>query len=656
MVQVSAESVVSGVASMPFPEIWKAILPDRKCVLLARAEGVDQAQTQMYTDILMEHLQLCSCKRLVKDWPFSNIICMEDVLEQVDSDLTGWCALYLSSPSPNQACTFHAIGIGTNKYHQERAGRLALLLASLLGDPRNAAHLTGPGSLLQREIELGRHSSAVTLRPNPRPVDPSEFSSALQHLTTNTTGTMYAPSSVWTPVSGSWVWWYRDCLLVLCDDQSSTLFSEAKSAFQEVIGVDSSQHFEEENVKKCWPELYNAMLRHGLPDIYYAGQFQLEGRRVVGIGRDKEHRKRAACLGMAMVCAGDRHRWRDPKWQCVHNEVFNTSCWFPEGFFNGFRDVRVEQFWQNIESWGCDERFRYDFPLRVEDIERIPSMGAKVVGEILRTCQTALLAELHDLGEYAEIDLTNSRRPWPRIVRGHDKWRDIVGPGIIGCSIAVKKGMLCPYQELPLVHFVVKCVDGTRFTFSDARRTDEELQNICTEQDRRLAFRLAAGWEVRGRWEAFRPCVFVNLIQEFRQQHRSDGWQQDDFLFLPSRCVSDIPFAWTLSDNLRCHFRHWLVHDRQPCPAIASLRRSVSGERSLVQNLNLSIEAILELADESTSNLDQSVGFSAAECSGEIGRPYNGDDVAVLWEFFLFFLILVDFRGLSRIFQFVVFL
>ena len=64
-----------------------------------------------------------------------------------------------------------------------------------------------------------------------------------------------------------------------------------------------SQHFEEENVEKCWPELYNAMLRHGLPDIYYAGQFQLEVRRVVGIGRDKEHRKHAACLGMAMVCA-----------------------------------------------------------------------------------------------------------------------------------------------------------------------------------------------------------------------------------------------------------------------------------------------------------------------------------------------------------------
>ena len=58
------------------------------------------------------------------------------------------------------------------------------------------------------------------------------------------------------------------------------------------------------------------------------------------------------------------------EWQCVHNEVFNTSCWFSEGFFNSLRDVRVEQFWQNIESWGRDERFRYDFPLRV-NVERL---------------------------------------------------------------------------------------------------------------------------------------------------------------------------------------------------------------------------------------------------------------------------------------------
>ena len=43
---------------------------------------------------------------------------------------------------------------------------------------------------------------------------------------------------------------------------------------------------------------------------------------------------------------------------CVHNEDFNTSCWSTDGFFNDLRDMRVEQ------------RFRYDFPLRV-NVERL---------------------------------------------------------------------------------------------------------------------------------------------------------------------------------------------------------------------------------------------------------------------------------------------
>ena len=137
----------------------------------------------------------------------------------------------------------------------------------------------------------------------------------------------------------------------VCDDQSSSLFSEAKSAFQQATGADSSQDFEEEDVQRHWPELYNDMARHGLPDMYYAGRFQMKGRRAVGIGRDKQHRKRAACLGIAMLCKRD---WEDPKFQSVQSEVFNTSCWFPIHVFEDFCDINREQFWQNIESWRCD--------------------------------------------------------------------------------------------------------------------------------------------------------------------------------------------------------------------------------------------------------------------------------------------------------------
>ena len=43
----------------------------------------------------------------------------------------------------------------------------------------------------------------------------------------------------------------------------------------------------------------------------------------MGIGRDKEHRKRAACLGMAVVRAGARHQWQELQWQEAQAEVFD---------------------------------------------------------------------------------------------------------------------------------------------------------------------------------------------------------------------------------------------------------------------------------------------------------------------------------------------
>ena len=43
----------------------------------------------------------------------------------------------------------------------------------------------------------------------------------------------------------------------------------------------------------------------------------------MGIGRDKEHRKRAACLGMAVVRAEARHQWQELQWQEPQAEVFD---------------------------------------------------------------------------------------------------------------------------------------------------------------------------------------------------------------------------------------------------------------------------------------------------------------------------------------------
>ena len=75
---------------------------------------------------------------------------------------------------------------------------------------------------------------------------------------------------------------------------------------------------------------------------------------------------------------------------------------------------------------------------------------------------------------------------------------------------------------------------------------------------RRLASRLAAGWEVQGRWEAFRECVFVRLMKKFEEQHRPHGWLVKDFKFLPQKGRRTL-FAWTLCDELLTCFGHWLV-------------------------------------------------------------------------------------------------
>ena len=67
-------------------------------------------------------------------------------------------------------------------------------------------------------------------------------------------------------------------------------------------------------------------------------------------------------------------------------------------------------------------------------------------------------------------------------------------------------------------------IDGSTVAFSSSRRTHIDKQNHITRKDQVLAFRLAAGWEVRGRWQAFQYCVFVNIVQDFEKSFREHGW------------------------------------------------------------------------------------------------------------------------------------
>ena len=74
---------------------------------------------------------------------------------------------------------------------------------------------------------------------------------------------------------------------------------------------------------------------------------------------------------------------------------------------------------------------------------------------------------------------------------------------------------------------------------TNTSKTDKDRPIAYTLQDQVLAFRLATGWEVHGRWEVCKPCVFRNLISEFQYQHRNDGWHHGDFLFMTGYGGSD---------------------------------------------------------------------------------------------------------------------
>ena len=129
--------------------------------------------------------------------------------------------------------------------------------------------------------------------------------------------------------------------------------------------------------------------------------------------------------------------------------------------------------------------------------------------------------------------------------------RDIVGAEIVRFSVAAHPERICPYQRCPQVHFVAVRADGSKCRFNGLDKTDADRARECDQQDKCLAFRLAAGWEVRGRWEAFQHRVFVDLIDDFRQSCRSE--RPSDFHWAAQDGGRKI-FAWTLSAELQDSF------------------------------------------------------------------------------------------------------
>eukprot|EP00928_Gymnodinium_smaydae_P074708 TRINITY_DN57732_c0_g1_i1.p1 TRINITY_DN57732_c0_g1~~TRINITY_DN57732_c0_g1_i1.p1 ORF type:complete len:631 (-),score=49.17 TRINITY_DN57732_c0_g1_i1:173-1996(-) len=407
-------------------------------------------------------------------------------------------------------------------------------------------------------------------------------------------------SEAWVPVSGSWIWWYGKYLMILCEDASSTLFSDARKVFTTTTGADASEvEYKGDVTERYWPELFADLSNANFPDVYYASVHIWKRHVVIGLGRRLEHRTRAACVGFAMLHAGRAYRWVEPKWRSVCNEVFWYSASFPVGFFKGFAETEGEVFWQNVQQWQSHPNHACKVPLSAGEFVQIPPLGAKAIEDIVMNCQHALHAELDRGGDYAEIDLTMSQRPWCRIVTAHKKWRELVGCGVTRFAVAVHRDKISPYQERPLVHFVIERTDGSIATFSDSHRSEADLRSTCLAQDRRLAFRLAAGWEVRGRWEAFKWRVCVDMVDEFEQKRRPAGWLESDFRF---QCDGSHDFfAWALSADLKEEFLTWLVHDRQECVAISKLRDTVRNDPVLLEAVDSSVSMLRgDCADTST--------------------------------------------------------
>ena len=328
---------------------WRGRLPDGSSVVIVNADDVEAERSNQYTDAVVELLKPKSCKELCEHWPFGDVLTVKEFLLQVDSDLRDWPFTYMSWPSASGLAVFHAIGVGSNKTRQNRAGRLGLTLAAILEHPcdRTFQAFTRSGGELQQEYVLAQAAVCAQIEPRSgsRPqVDPA--ASIVQHeQSPDIADTEYATSEFWVPASGSWVWWFGDCLLVICEDQSSSLFSDAKNKFMNVTGSESCESICEEQLDTKWKELHHAMVMAGLPDTFYAGLFSWGSHRLVGLGRDVEHRKRAACVGLAVLHGGRAYPWSESKWTFVRDAVFLTSKWFPLAFFLGYHQLESELFW-----------------------------------------------------------------------------------------------------------------------------------------------------------------------------------------------------------------------------------------------------------------------------------------------------------------------
>ncbi|CAE7525874.1 unnamed protein product [Symbiodinium natans] len=485
-------------------------------------------------------------------WPFSDQVCIWDLFSQVSERLDGWeecCHFWCHK---RRGRVLRSLGVGSSQKRQKSAALLGLLVASRLLEQRE-------GPWLEEELRLARKVTFPRIQPSQQ--QPLGCTQAGRPA--NVADPSMRHKEAWIPMSGSWIWWYDPYLLVLCEDSSSSLFADARPRFQHVAEVDSCKVLKEDQAwwLKDW-------LESRFPEAYsYAGIYKFQGYQVIGMGGTVEHRMRAACVGLGMLMCKDRSSL-PRQWQPVWDEVQHAQ-WLPTAEIQRFYDLPTQGFWQNIEGWHADRQRQCPDPLMCDHLKPSDGITSTVLEELLRSCQPALRRQLQLNGNrYTQLDLTHSGRPWHRIIAGHSEMEHIVGPGITHFAVAADPRRLNPFHGEAAIYWVARRVDQSLCAFSCMKRTHDTWKKSRTKQDETMAFRLATGWQVAKRWEGGLPCVFVNLIQAFKE---SCNVGEEDFVPPGSNGYD----AWTLSEETERKFRDWLQVGR-PCQELTTLRRSVT--------------------------------------------------------------------------------
>lgn len=103
---------------------------------------------------------------------------------------------------------------------------------------------------------------------------------------------------------------------------------------------------------------------------------------------------------------------------------------------------------------------------------------------------------------------------------------------------------------------------------------------------------------MKKRWEAYLPNVFQNLIRDFKNQFRPEGWCDKDWK-QPSH--KSHAHAWRLSSDLERDFNQWLCNKTARCEAVEEVRDSTGSTDFLKESFEEAVAGFCRAGDTSQS-------------------------------------------------------